>query len=296
MNLRQMRYFLALAQEKNFGRAAERLHISQPPLTRQIRALEASIGAPLFYRTPKGVELTEVGKVLLHEAPNLLDVAQRTKERVQRSAQGLVGRLDIGLFTASVLHAIPRILASFHSQRPDVQFGLYTMNKQQQIDALLERRIDIGFNRLVPETPGIRVEVVARERMLAALPANHPLCEYPSLSLADLEDEPMIVYPNLPVQGLAQEVAEAFKREGRRLRVKQEVEDVLTCLSLVSAGFGVCITTEPAARLGLPNVVYRPLRSQWLREIELNCLYRESDRSILLGEFLSVMREMRNSQ
>lgn len=295
MNLRQLRYFLALAQDKNFGRAAERLHISQPPLTRQIRALEQSVGAQLFHRTPKGVELTEVGKVLLEEAPNLLAVAQRTQERVQRSAQGLAGRLDIGLFTSSVLDVIPRILTSFHAQRPDVQLGLHTMNKPQQIEALLERRIDIGFNRLVPITPGIKVEVVARERMLVALPKNHALCTHETLSLAELEDQPMIVYPNLPVSGLAQKVAEAFRREERRLHVVQEVEDVLTSLSLVSAGFGVCITTAPAARLGLPNVVYRPLYSPWLPDIELNCLYREGDRSILLNEMLTLIRTIESA-
>jgi len=295
MNLRQLRYFVALAQDKNFGRAAARLHISQPPLTRQIRALEQSLGAQLFHRTSKGVELTEVGKVLLEESSNLLAVAQRTQERVERRAQGLVGCLDIGLFTSSILDVIPRILATFHAQRPDVQLGLHTMNKPQQIEALLERRIDIGFNRLVPVTPGIRVEVVARERMLVALPKDHELCTRERLSLVDLEDQPMVVYPNVPLTGLAQQVAEAFRNEGRRLRVVQEVEDVLTCLSLVSAGFGICITTGPASRLGLPNVVYLPLCSPWLADIELNCLYREEDRSILLNEFLTVIRSMEHT-
>ena len=128
-----MRYFLALAQELNFGRAAERLHMAQPPLTRQIRALEEQLGTTLFLRTPKGVELTEAGFALLEEVPNVLLLAERAQERTRQAGQGLEGRLEVGLFTSSVLDVIPRILASFHSERPQVRIVLHTMSKVQQI-------------------------------------------------------------------------------------------------------------------------------------------------------------------
>lgn len=287
-----MRYFLALAQERNFGRAAERLHMAQPPLTRQIRALEQDMGAQLFIRTAKGVDLTEAGEILLEEVPNLLALAQRAEERVLRSARGMSGRIDVGLFTSSVLDAIPVILARFHEQRPDVQIGLHTMNKPQQIDALLERRIDVGFNRLVPPTPGIAVEVISREGLMVALHKSHPLSSRAFLTLADLEDQPMILYPNLPMNGLAQHVEQAFKQEKRRLRIEQEAGDVLTCLALVSARFGLCITTTPASNLSLPGVVYLPLRARSLREVELNCLYRQDDNATLLQAFLAIVREV----
>jgi DNA-binding transcriptional LysR family regulator len=172
-----------------------------------------------------------------------------------------------------------------------VQIGLHTMSKPAQIEALLERRITVGFNRLVPAVPGIAVETVLRERLVVGLHDSHPLCAKDSISLADLEDQPMVLYPNVPIAGLAQEVSDAFRLEKRRLQVVQEVEDVLTCVALVSAGFGLCITTEPAVHLGLPHVVYRPLKSRWLKDVELSCLYREDDRSPLLAAFLEVVRQ-----
>ncbi|MDB6000607.1 MAG: transcriptional regulator, LysR family [Rhizobacter sp.] len=289
MDLRQMRYFLALAQERNFARAADKLHMTQPPLTRQIRALEEDIGVPLFLRTTKGVELTDAGRTLLEEVPNLLALARRAQERTLQVGQGLSGNLEVGLFTSSVLDVIPQLLTRFHADRPDVKIGLHTMTKVEQLDALRERRITVGFNRLVPPSPDIAVEVVLRERLLVGLYETHPLCAKAVVTLRDLEDQPMILYPNLPISGLAQEIRDAFRREKVRLRVEQEVDDVLTCVALVSSGFGVCITTEPATNLRLPRMVYRPLQSRLLRDVELSCLYRRDDHSPVLRAFLDVV-------
>ncbi len=148
MGLKQMREFLALAEERNFRRAAERLHMAQPPLTRQIRALEEELGAPLFVRTPTGVDLTEAGLALLEEVPKLLKLAARAKERTQLTGKGLIGKLDVGVFGSGVLDVIPRLLALFHDARPDVQIELHHLSKVQQIDPLRERHITVGFNRL----------------------------------------------------------------------------------------------------------------------------------------------------
>lgn len=291
MDLRQMRYFLAVAEERNFNRAAERLHMAQPPLTRQIHALEEDLGTPLFLRTPKGVDLTEAGAALLEEVPNLLALAQRARERAQRAGQGLTGRLDVGTFGSGVLDVIPRMLARFHAQRPDVRIVLHNQTKSEQIDALRERRISVGFNRLVPPESDLVVETVLRERMVVALPERHALATRKRLTLPDLQDEPMILYPNLPLPGLAQRVAGAFDREGVRLRVEQEVEDVLTATALVASGFGLCITTESSMSLRLPGVAYRALDCETLRDIELACLYRRGDASPVLAAFLGVMHE-----
>ena len=296
MDLRQMRYFLALAEERNFTRAAERLHMAQPPLTRQIRALEEELGATLFVRTSKGVELTEAGQALLDEVPNLLSLAQRAKERTVAASQGLSGRLDVGIFGSGVLDVIPRILARFHAERPEVKIVLHNLTKTQQIDALRERRISVGFNRLVPPEDDLRVETILREAMAVALPAKHPLTRHKEIHITDLSDEPMILYPRLPIAGLAQQVIQAFNREKSILRVEQEVEDVLTAIALVAGGFGLCITASSTASLRLPGVVYRPLISNHLREIELSCLYRQLDESPLLAAFLSVVREFSQAQ
>lgn len=291
MDLRQMRYFLAVAEERNFNRAAERLHMAQPPLTRQIHALEEDLGVALFTRTSKGVELTEAGAALLEEVPNLLSLAQRARDRAQRAGQGLTGRLDVGTFGSGVLDVIPRMLARFHAQRPDVRIVLHNQTKAEQIDALRERRISVGFNRIVPPESDLVVETVLRERMVVALPVRHALTARKRLTLGDLADQPMILYPNQPMPGLAQRVTGAFTREGVRLRIEQEVEDVLTATALVAGGFGLCVTTESSTSLHLPGVVYRPLDCETLRDIELACLYRRGDASPVLAAFLDVVHE-----
>ena len=295
MDLRDMRYFLAVAEEGHLGRAAERLHLSQPPLTRHIQALEEKLGVPLFTRTPKGMTLTEAGQTLLQEVPNLLELAQQAAERTRLAGQGWIGRLDVGLFGSGVLDVIPRILAQFHQARPDVKIVLHNLTKDAQLQALRERRITVGFNRLVPAAPDISTMTVLRESLMVALPAVHPLSVLPSLRIRDLANVPLILYPNVPMRGLAQEVSDAFHAEGVPLRVEQEVEDVLTAVALVSAGFGMAVTTQSASNLRLPGVAFRPLHSSQLKELELSCLYRTDDRSRALQAFLEVVRSFADS-
>ncbi|QQX89636.1 LysR family transcriptional regulator (plasmid) [Cupriavidus necator] len=294
MDVRQMRYFLAVAEELNFGRAAERLHMAQPPLTRQIRALEEQIGVRLFERGNRGTELTEAGKRLLQDVPNILALTQLAEEQARLAGAGLLGRLDVGIFSAGILNVVPRLLARFHTARPEVQISLHNMTKSEQITALRERRITVAFNRLVPEEEDLVVESVLREPYLVALFEGHALCSRAAISIADLDNEPMILYPNIPLHGLAQEVAEAFRLAGARLRVEQEVEDVVTCIALVASRFGLAITTESAANLRLPGVVYKPLRDPRLRDIELSCVYRRGDTSAVLQGFLGIVRDYRN--
>jgi len=296
MDLRQMRYFLAVAEERHFGRAAERLHMAQPPLSRQIQGLEDELGTRLFVRTPRGVDLTEAGEALLAEVPNLLALAQRAAERARLAGQGVVGRLDVGLFGSGVLDVIPRILARFHAARPQVKIALHNMTKTEQLQALRERRITVGFNRLVPDEPGIVVRPVLREPLVVALPDAHALAARAALTIADLDGQPMIVYPNVPMRGLAQEVADAFRLEGARLVVEQEVEDVLTAVALVASGFGLAVTTQSATNLRLPGVAFRPLRCRHLEDLELSCLWREGDPSPVLAAFLEVLSGFEHGQ
>lgn len=294
MDLKQMRYFVAVAEEQNFGRAAQRLHMAQPPLTRHIRALEDELGATLFVRTPKGAELTEAGHTLLAEVPNILALTRRAVEQTQLAGQGMLGRLDVGIFTSGVLHAIPQLLATFHQARPGVKIGLHNLSKAEQLEALRERRIAIGFNRFVPVEDDIVVETVQEEPFLVALHEDHPLCRRDTVRLRDLGNEPMILYPSAPLYGLAEEVAQAFADENVPLAVEQEVEDVVMALGLAASRFGVCITTASAGNLRLPGLVYRPLVSRRLRHIELNCLYRKGDSTPILLAFLEVVRGFRS--
>jgi len=292
MDLKDMRYFRAVAEERNFSRAAERLHMAQPPLSRQIKALEDEIGAPLFVRTAKGVDLTEAGLTLLEEVPNLLLLAQRAKDRTLRAGQGLTGQLEVGLFGSGVLDVIPRMLAKFHAERPEVRIVLHNLNKAEQLQALRERRINVGFNRLVPPEEDIVVETVLREPLVVALHESHPLTQRQRIRIRHLADEPLILYPNLsPMPGLAQEVIEAFRQEGAELNVEQEVGDVLTAVALVASGFGLAVTTRSASSLRLPGVAFRPLHSKYLRDLELSCLYRKDDSSPVLAAFLKVVHD-----
>lgn len=291
-----MRYFQVLAEELHFARAASRLRIAQPPLSRQIKAIEGELGTALFLRTPKGVELTQAGRTLLAEVPNILDLASRAEERTRLAGRGVIGQLDVGIFGSAVLDVIPRILSRYRQARPRVKITLFNQTKAEQILALRERGIMVGFNRLVPDEPDLAVETVLRERMLVALHESSPLCTKRSVSIRDLADQPMILYPNLPMPGLAQEVMAAFHGEGVRLEVAQHVEDVLTSVALVASGFGACITTESAASLRLPGVVYRPLRSKTLHDIELSCLYRRGDSSPILADFLAMVRTFRRER
>lgn len=286
-----MRYFLAVAEERHFGRAAERLHMAQPPLSRQIKSLEDELGTTLFLRTAKGVELTEAGQTLLAEVPNLLTLAQRARERTVLAGRGQIGRLEVGLFGSGVLDVIPRMLARFHAERPEVKISLHNLTKAEQLEALHERRITVGFNRLVPQEPGLVIETVLRERLQVALPATHALCRRKTLRLVDLAQQPLILYPNVPMRGLAQEVLDAFRRDGVQPRVEQDVEDVLTAVALVAGGFGLAITTQSATNLRLPGVEFRPLDTPHLHDVELSCLYREDDSSPVLQAFLSVVHD-----
>jgi len=244
----------------------------------------------LFVRTPKGVTLTEAGRTLLEEVPNLLALTQQATERTRLAGRGLIGRLDVGLFGSGVLDVIPRMLARFHQARPEVKIVLHNLTKDRQLQALRERRITVGSNRLVPREPGISIETVLREPLAIAIAAAHPLAVRPSLRIPDLDGVPLIVYPNVPMRGLAQEVTDAFRAEGVRLRVEQEVEDVVTAVALVSAGFGAAITTQSATNLRLPGVIFRPLHGAWLKDLELSCLYRSGDASPALHAFLDVVR------
>ncbi|WP_151778674.1 LysR family transcriptional regulator [Acinetobacter brisouii] len=295
MDLKQMRYFIALAEEQNFGRAAERLHITQPPLTRNIQALEQELNAELFLRNSKGAVLTPAGELFLIKARHILSLAQDASEQVRLASQGFIGQLDVGIFSSGILNIIPQLLGAFHVQRPEVKIHLHSMGKAEQITALRDQRILIGFNRLVPKEPDIAVEWVRREPYIVALYEGHPLCEKEVITLADLDNQPMIMYPNAPMHGMMQVISQAFQQEGVKLRIEQAVDDVMTSMALVASRFGLCITTESASNLRLPGIVYRPLRSLELQDIELSCLYLKDHDSVILTAFLNLIREMRRS-
>ncbi|HBT56840.1 MAG TPA: LysR family transcriptional regulator [Pseudomonas sp.] len=295
MELRHLRYFIAVAEERHIGRAATRLHISQPPLTRQIQQLEEELDVQLFTRTPRGMDLTPAGELLLEEARNIRSIVEQAAERTQRAGQGKLGRLDIGIFGSAILDTIPAMLLKFRNAFPEVKVMLHNMTKDAQIAALRQRRIDIGFNRFIEASDDIVNEIVLTERILIALNEHHPLARQPEVPFSVLQDSPLIVFPTGPRPSFIDKVMHMCHQKGFTPQIAQEVGNTLTGVALVASDFGVCAVPESATMLALPGVVYRPILDPPEDSgVDLNCIYRVDDQSPLLRSFLDTVRTFRN--
>lgn len=292
MDLRQLRYFVAVAEEANIGRAANRLNISQPPLTRQIQQLENHVGVPLFQRTGKGVQATNAGQVLLEEARNILVLTERAQQRTRRAGLGQSGRLDIGVFGSNIL-AIPTLLQTFRQEFPDVEVVVHAMNKEKQLEALYDRRVTVGFNLLGLKLAGIANEKVRAEPLMVALNTNDSLCARQAISLKELAERPMVIFASGPRPNLMDRIFALCLEAGFRPDISQEVVDSVTAVSLVAAGFGVSLVPAAVSHLDLPGVTFRRLKQTPPAIVDLNCIYRSDDTSSILQAFLGTIRLMR---
>lgn len=297
MDLRHLKYFLAVAEELNIGRAATRLHISQPPLTRQIKALEDELGVLLFTRTAKGVELTQAGEMFKEEASNIRMLVEAAIDRVQRAGEGKLGRLDVGIFGSAIYDLIPKLLQDFNRKLPGVNIVLHTMNKNEQIEALRQRRITVAFNRMMPPLPDIGRELVANERLFVVLPEQHPLAAQEAVPFRALADHPLVLFPSVGRPNFIDRVIELCKQQGFEPRIAQEVGDAVTGIALVARGFGLTLIPESAATaLRVQGTTFRPLADAPNAVVDLSCVYRATDQSPLLKSFLAVVREHRAAQ
>jgi DNA-binding transcriptional LysR family regulator len=295
MELRQLRYFIALADEMNFTRAASRLHISQPPLTRQIQQLEASLGVTLFDRTTRGVNLTPAGTVFLEEARKIVDLADQAAGKAKLAQQGQLGRLDIGIFGSATWTVIPQLINELRSSHPQVIVSLHNTTKHQQVEAVRERRMDIGFNRVFPELDDLVVETVMEEGLFVAMHKDHRLARRRTIAVNDLIDEPMILFPNNVRPTFADTVVTLCSNAGFMPKVVQEVEDVVTAIALVSSQLGISVVPESAISLHLPQIVYHPLRAADAK-VDLSCIYRQENTSPTLKAFLEITRRLRQKK
>lgn len=294
MDLRHLKYFIAVAEEQNIGRAAARLHISQPPLTRQIQQLEEELGVQLFVRTPKGVEITQAGALLLEEARNIRSLVEQATERTQRAGQGKLGRLDVAIFGSAILDAIPKLLLSFRNSHPGVKVVLHTMTKAEQLEALRQRRITVGFNRMLAPEPDIGTELVTTEKLLLAVNESDPLADCQEIPFSELAHHPLVVFPTGARPNFIDKVMALCNECKFTPNISQEVGDAVTGVALVASGFGVCLVPESATTLQFPGVVYRSLRDVPPQGVvDLTCIYRLDDQSPLLGAFLETVRAFR---
>jgi len=291
-DLRQLRYFIAVAEEGNLHRAAIRLHVSQPPLTRLIKALETSLGVQLFRRTHWGVELTQAGHSLLSEARSINAHIEHGLDRTRRVGRGESGRLDVGVFGSGALSLVPQVLRRYSTLYPDVQIIMLNVMQSAQVEALRQRRLLITFDRFLPEDQDLIVEIVARERQLVALPNDNPLAKKSVVPLAALAHERFIVGRDARH---AHRVAALCQANGFDPIVAQEAGDMVTGLALVANGYGVQIVPESIRAVTLPGLVYRPIRAKGDSSIDLQCAYRRDETSSLLAGLLNVVRDFSRS-
>lgn len=267
MDLRRLSCFLAVADELNFSRAAQRLHMSQPPLSQQIRLLEQDMGAQLFERSRRAVSLTPAGRLLQEKGRHILALHEEAGELCRMAASGLAGRLRIA-FTASVplFDAFSRLLRDFRQRYPQVELDLQHMTTGEQISALSSGQIDMGFMRPSPafRIPApIREQTLWRDALMLALPACHPLAaQAPTahVDLAQLAGAPFVLHPAVLGGGLHEHILALCSEAGFVPRIAQPARETSTMLALVAAGLGVSVVPSVYARICPPGVVLRPLR------------------------------------
>lgn len=287
MDVRRLKYFIVTAEERSISRAAERLHITQPPLTRHIQSLEEELGVLLFTRTSWGVELTQAGAALLKHAHNISAHIELATEQIRRVATGQAGRIDIGVFGSAMLSIIPKLLRSFSATHPDVKVVLHNTPKERQIGALHQGRILVAFDRYLPEFPNITSELVYREPLWVALNQSNPLAQQPEIRLDDLRNEPLIDEQD---QSVFIACRNLFKRHSFEPIVAQKAGDLIAAAIMVSGGFGTALVPESILNLQLPNVVFRPLATDIECLIDLHCAYRKDEDSRLLNDMLDCVR------
>jgi DNA-binding transcriptional LysR family regulator len=259
-NLRQLRYFVAVAETLSFTRAAESLHISQPPLSQQIRALEDDLGVRLLDRTKRRVRLTEPGRLFLEEARKLLAQTEAARVTVTQAAAGYSGRLRLGYPVSVAFHrALPRALLEFARVAPGVQVELNEMYTSAQFEALLAGQIDVGFVRAqpaqtLPARDQLHIRELDRERMLLALPAAHPLARRDAVELKELADTPFVAQPGRYGTTLYDALMVLTSRAGFHPAIVQEAQQVTGLLALVSAGIGAALVPASLQAVSLEAV------------------------------------------
>ena len=269
MELKQLRYFVAVAEEKHFGRAAQKLHRSQPPVSTQVRSLERELGVDLLLRTTRSVELTPAGEVFLERVKRVLEVAEEARLSVGLAAQGFVGHLTIGFVSSAALSLLPLALRTFRAAYPQITLNLRELTSAEQRTALLEGAIDVGLVRLPMNTADLSVTDVLEEPLLVALPAEHPLAEAETVTLANLADAPLISFPQHLVPGAHAQLMDLFAERGYTPNIVQEAIHLQTIVSLVASGLGVAVLPASARRSPLAGVVYRRLERDYMTSLGL---------------------------
>jgi DNA-binding transcriptional LysR family regulator len=287
MELRHLRYFVAVAEELNFSRAAERLGIAQPPLSQQIQRLEHELGVPLFVRTRRRVELTDVGRALLDDARRTLVQAGRIVEIAARAARGEAGTLRLGFSSAALYTTVPAILRAFQARAPEVTLNLLERSSEEQIEMLSAGAIDAGFIRLpiANPSPALSLRTIVREPLVVALSHGHHLASRRAVALQALGAERFIIVARSAARGLHDQIVALCRRAGFEPAIAQEAAEVSTIVSLVSAGLGVAIVPASVRKLQRERVTYHATVGG-AAMTEMALVYDRGNRSRVLRAFL----------
>jgi DNA-binding transcriptional LysR family regulator len=287
MELRQAHAFVTTADEGHVGRAATRLHVTQPTLSRQIAALERSLGVPLFDRTRRQLALTPAGEVFLAGARELVRRADELADAARRAHRGELGVLRVGFVQSATFAALPRLLSSFRAAWPSVRVEVRAMTTLHQLDALTDDRLDVGLLRPPVHAPDLRLHTVSHDELCVALPGTHPLASRPRVTLADLADEPFVLYGRESGPAVHDTIVGFCRAAGFSPRIVQEAVDVQTIVALVASNLGVSLLIAPTPHTDEAAVVYRPLVDD-LPRWEMALAWSQHNRSPVLSRLLEV--------
>lgn len=291
MDFRRLRYFVAVAEEQSFSRAAQRLHIAQPPLSSQIKQLETELEVRLFDRTSRGVRLTEAGQLLLEESRRLLAQVEQTERAVRRVGNGEVGRITLGFVPSASNEVLPELLKLFRSRFPGVELFLREMRPDQVVSSLHTGQTDVGFLYLPLEDPTLDVACVSREPLILALPEAHPLASQASVDLRDVAGEPFIMPARYQMPGLYGQVTEACRAAGFTPEaVQKDVWMMQTIAGLVAGNLGVSLVPASLRNFRRTGVVYRSV-ADLSPTVELGMVWRKGNQGPVMESFLSYALE-----
>lgn len=292
MDMRQLRYFVAVARERNFSRAAEMLHIAQPPLSRQIQQLEERLGATLIDRSQRPLALTEAGRFFYEQASQMIARMDHVRDQTRRIAHAHDELFIIGCVGSTLYGGIPDLVRRMRLRWPHLHIEIREMISMEQIAALKEGRIDLGFGRVRLSDPDIERIVLREERLVVAFPKGHPksLSAGP-LALKDIEGEPLITYPSRPRPSFADQVLALYADLNVATGVVEEVREIQTALGLVAAAVGVCIIPAASQRQRPDDVCYRFLSDQEATS-PIIMSYRRNDNSGRIDQIKMLIQEM----
>lgn len=291
MELRHLRYFVAVAEELHFGRAAQRLHIAQQPLSRQIRQLEAELDVQLLYRTKRTVRLTEVGEVFLSEARKTLSQAKQAIVLARQTSRGEIGRLAVGFTGAALNSILPQVVRSFKNCYPKIEIVLERFHTQEQVAALRSQQLHIGFLHPPIADTILWRETIHREPLVVMLPDAHPLAAGAPdpVSIQDLAREAFILFPRRVGAILYDQIISFCQQAGFSPNIVQEVVPQQTILGLVAVGLGISLIHASAQHVGQRGVVARPLQEA-TPELELAIAWHPDGTNPAVENFLQVVR------